>query len=231
MAIKTIHVRLSIVFAVGLFLAPGCDRKEQESRSSDEATDLVCPQLYQGTDSLADALAFIEVPEDRMEVSLASVCKRGKLAHAQQLAFANKLFGVRRSRDTERFRSLLSHATERELDGPDNNRQMVRHHMQEVKDGTFLYGEWDVRFFATFHRLTQDELDTLAKHVSFAQPPTHAIEFYHFHRPNHMLIGTRDYLIQDGDSYGVVTETLLRGELPSAGEQEEPPGPIHRNTN
>jgi hypothetical protein len=186
----------------------GCERKEQESQPNDAPANIVCPELYQGTDSLADALAFIEVPEDRMESSLASVGKKGRLAEGGQLALANKLFSLRQSRNAELFKSLLSDATRRELDGPDDSKQMVRHHLQEIEDGTFLYGEWDVKFFVTFHALTQEELDTLAEHVSYSQPPTHSFTFYHFHKPNSMLVGTRIYLIPDGDSFRIVTETL-----------------------
>ncbi len=214
------HIRIYLLAACLLF-ALGCQKKGQESPSGDDTADIVCPQLYQGMDSLADALAFIEVPEDRLESSLAFVSRRGQLADSQQLVFANKLLSLRQNRDTELFKSLLSDATRKELDGPDTNKQMVRHHLREIEAGTFLYGEWDFRFFAAFHTLTQDERDMLAKHVRFAQPPTHAIEFYHFHTPKTMLIGTRNYLIQDGDAYRIVTETLLRGELPAATEDEE----------
>jgi len=203
-------VQVSIVLVMGFLFGQGCERKEPENQPSDAAPEIVCPQLFQRSDSLADALAFIEVPEDRMESSLVCVRSRGRLADGQQLVFANELFSLRQSKNTERFKSLLSDATRRELDEPDNSKQMVRHHLEEVRNGTFLYGEWDVKFFAAFHTLTQDELDTLGEHVSFAPPPTHAITFYHFHKPNSMLIGTRNYLIQNGDSYRIVTETLRK---------------------
>ena len=218
-ATGTGRIQLYLLAACLLF-ALGCQKKDQESPAGEGAVGVVCPQLCQGTDSLAEALAFIEVPEDRLESSLALVNRRGQLADSQQLVFANKLLSLRRSRDVELFKSLLSDATRTELDEPDNNKQMVRYRLREVENGTFLYGQWDVKFFATFHTLTQDELDMLAQHVCFAQPPTHAIEFYHFHTPKTMLIGTRNYLIQDGDAYRIVTETLLRGELPAATEDE-----------
>jgi len=222
-AMGVVQVRVSIL-AIGLLCAAGCERKDQNNQPREVAVDIACPQLYQDSNSLADAMAFAQVPEDRMESSLASVGRRGQLANAQQLAFANKLFSLRKSRDTELFKSLLSDAARRELDGPDNHKQMVRYTLTEIENGTFLYGGWDFTFFASFHTLTQDELDMLGKHVSFAQPPTHAITFYHFHKPNSMLIGTRNYLIQDGDSYRVVTETLRKGELPPAAEEGKSSG-------
>ena len=215
MKTETLNVQVSVILVVGFLLGQGCQRKEQQRQPNDAAADVVCPQLYQSSDSLADALAFIEVPEDRMESSLASVTRRGRLANDQQRVFANRFFSLRQSRDTGLFKSLLSDVTRRQLDEPDNSRQMVRYHLKEVENGTFLYGEWDFKFFAAFHTLTQDELDALAEHVSFARPPTHTITFYHFHKPNSMLIGTRNYLIQDGNSYRIVTETLQKA--PGAG--------------
>jgi hypothetical protein len=160
-----------------------------------------------------------------MDCSLRSVSSRGQLANAGQLAFANKLLSLCQSRDTELFKSLLSDATRKELDGPDNNKQMVRYHLREIENGTFLYGQWDFKRFATFRPLTQDDLDRLSKHVSFAKRPTHAIHFFHFHKPNYMLIGTSTYLVQEADSYRIVTGTLLKGELPPVAAEEDPSGP------
>jgi len=160
-----------------------------------------------------------------MDCSLRSVSSRGQLANAGQLAFANKLLSLCQSRDTELFKSLLSDATRKELDGPDNNKQMVRYHLREIENGTFLYGQWDFKRFATFRPLTQDDLDRLSKHVSFAKRPTHAIHFFHFHKPNYMLIGTSTYLVREADSYRIVTGTLLKGELPSVAAEEDPSGP------
>jgi hypothetical protein len=219
MAIGTVQVRVSIL-AAGLLFVQGCERKDHESRPTDATANIVCPQLYQGTDSLAGALAFIEVPEDRRAVSLASVSKRGELANPRQLAFANKLFRLRKSKDTELFKSLLDDKTRRQLDEPDTNKQMVRHRLGEVENGTFLDGQSDVKFFATFRTLTQDDLDVLGRNANFAQTPTHAIIFYHFHEPKAMLVGDRHYLIEDESSYRIVMETLAQGELPPATRKE-----------
>lgn len=217
----TVKIRVCILLT-GFLLVQGCEKGNREN----DAVDIVSPRLYQGTDSLDGALAFIEVPEDRMESALRSVSREGaQLAGPRQLAFANKLLSVSESRDTELFKSLLSDATREELDGPDNNRQMVRDHLREIEDGTFLHGQWDFKRLATFRPLTQDDYDLLAKHVSFANRPTHVIHFYHCHKPNNMLIGTSTYLVEEADSYRIVAETLLRGELPPVAAEERPSGP------
>ncbi len=210
-----------LVLIAGLLLVHGCERKDAGCPPAQATAGRPCPLLYQRSDSVGDALAFIEVPEDRRIALLASVSKRGELADPQQLVFANKLLRVRESRDVELFKSLLSNETRKQLDGPDDHRQMVHYHLREVENGTFLDGPGDFKFFATVRTLTHDDLDMLTRNASFALTPTHVITFCHFHKPKKMLIGTCFYLIQDADSFRVVTETLPKGELPSA---EKEPG-------
>jgi hypothetical protein len=210
--VASVRVRITVPAGV-LLLVLGCERKGPGSLPTDATAEIACSSLFQRSDSLADALAFIEVPEDRMAASLVSVSKRGELANSAQLAFANKLFRLRQSKDVELFKSLLSDETRKQLDEPDNNRQMVHYRLREVENGIFLYGRDDFKFFATVRTLTPDDLDLLGTSVSFAQTPTHIIVVYHFHRPNYMLIGDTCYLVEDGDSYRIVTETLLKGEL------------------
>ena len=218
----TVWMKHACILAVttGFLFAQGCDKQDHADRPTDAAVEIVCSQLYQGTESLADALAFIEVPEDRMASSLTSVSRRGTLADTRQLAFANRLFSLRENKDVELFKSLLSDATRKELDSPDDYKQMVHELLRKVEAGSFLYGESDAKFFATFHRMTQDELDLLCKHVTFGETPTHSVSFYHWHKPKYMLIGTRVYLIEDGESYRIVTGRLLQGELPAPTEEK-----------
>ena len=155
MSSRVLLIRVSIL-VTGLLIVTGCERTDPEGQREKDGAEVVFPQFYQGTGSLADALAFIKVPEDRMEASLASVSRRGKLADPRQLAFANKLFSLRQSRDVELFKSLLSDGTRQQLNAPDNNKQVVHHVLRKIENGTFLYGEWDFKFFATFHVLAQE---------------------------------------------------------------------------
>jgi hypothetical protein len=217
-AVASVRFRVSVLAAALLF-ALGCEKKGAGGPPTGAPADTTCLSLYQRSDSLADALAFIEVPGDRLTSSLASVSKRGELANLRQLAFANRLFSLRQSKDVELFKSLLSDGTRKQLDEPDNNRQMVRYRLREVENGTFLYGQADCKFFATFRALTPADLDLLGRSTSFVEIPTHVIIFYQFHKPKTMLIGTCFHLIQDADSFRVVMETLSMGEFPSVGEE------------
>jgi hypothetical protein len=217
--IKTSHVTGILCLTI-LLLFPGCQRKGQQSQPRDFNDVIVCPMFYQKNDSFINALKFIEVPKDRMDVSLSSVSKRGKLADKNQLAFANKLFSVRKSRDVDTFISLLSDGTKKHLDD-DNSKTMGYHRLKEIKNGTFLSGEYDFKFFAIFREFTEKDLDTFKEHISFTETPTHVIHYLHFHKPNNMLIGSTFYLIESQDSYRIVMETLLHSELSSVSEQQK----------
>lgn len=220
----TTHILIGLV-AIGLALASGCNKKNHDDPPAATNIDYVCPQLYQGTESLADALAFIEVPDDRMESSLDSVSRRGKLPNAQQLAFANTLFSLHETRDVELFRSLLSDGTRKELDGPDTNKQLARLALRQVENGTFIYSGGDDKFFATFAALAPDDLESISRNLSFVEQPTDVVFFWHFYRPQRMLVGSQSYLIQDGNSCRLVAGTLLRGELPPLREEADPNEP------
>jgi hypothetical protein len=213
-----------ILCTVSISLLSGCQREDGENERTDANEEIVCPMLYQKSDSFTNALTFIEVPEDRMETSLSCVSDRGKLANQGQLVFANKLFSLRKSRDVDLFISLLSEGTKKQLND-DNNKRMVHHHIREIGNTTFLYGEYGSKFFATFREFTEKDRDTLKKHVSFAETPSHVIHYWFFHKPNYMLIGTTFYLIESKGSYKIVTETLLHGEIGPARRQSKTSGP------
>jgi hypothetical protein len=122
------------------------------------------------------------------------------------------------------FISLLSDGTKKQLND-DNNKRMVHHHIREIKDGTFLYDEYDVKFFATFREFTEKDRDILKKHVSFAENPSHVIHYWLFPKPKYMLIGTTFYLIESEGSYKIVPETLLHGEISPAPGKQRTSGP------
>jgi len=215
--------RIPAILCVASFLLlPACQRQGQELKSTNANKEIICSKLYQKDDSLINALKFIDTPEDRMETSFVS--ERGKLADQNQLSFANKLFGLGKSKDVDMFISLLSNGTKKQL-AYDNNKRMLHHHIRKIKDGTFLYGEYDCKFFATFREFTEKDRETLKKHVSFAETPSHVIHYWHFHRPNYMLIGSTFYLIEDEGSYKILTQTLLHGEITPPSKQPKTPGP------
>ena len=216
--------RIAAIFCVISFLLlPGCQREGKQVKATGDNEEIVCPRLHQKDDSLINALKFIDTPEDRLD-SISFVSKRGKLADKHQLVFANKLFSLRKSKNVDMFISLLSDGTKKQLDD-DNNKRMLHHHIRKIKDGTFLCGEYDFKFFATFREFTEKDSDTLKKHVSFAETPSHVIHYWHFHKPNYMLTGGTYYLIEDEGSYKIVPETLLHGEITPSPKQPKTSGP------
>jgi len=202
----------AVLCAVIFLLLPGCQRKDRQSRPAETGDEIVCPMLYQESESFVNALKFIEVPEERMETSLSSVRNRGEPASQSQLLFANKLFSLRKSGNVDMFVSMLSEGTKKQLNN-DNNKRMLHHYIREIKDKTFLYGEHDFKFFATFREFTQEDGEILKKHASFSDTPSDIIQYFHFHKPKYMLIGSSFYLMEDNGSYRIVTQTLLHGEL------------------
>lgn len=206
----------TIIYLVAFFLLTGCQRKDDQSQPVGADEQIVCPLLYQGGGTFSDALAFIEVPDDRMEKTLSSVNKRGKLPDQNQLAIANKIISLRESKDIDLFVRLLSNGTKKKLTD-DNNKRMLHYYLRAIEEGTFLDAEEDSKFLATIRRFTDEDRDKLKKHVSFPETPTHIMTVYHFNKPAYMLIGTNLYLLEDKDSYKVVTETLLQSKLPDAG--------------
>ena len=179
--------------------------------------------LYQG-ESLADAIEFIEAPEDKMESYLSSVSKRGRLAEQDELSFANALFSLRKSKDADMYMSMLSSSTRKQL-LKDDSRISGCTYPERIKNGTFLYGEHDFKFFASFRKLTRAELADLTKgDRGFTQKPSHAIVFWHFHKPKYMLTGDTYYLIQEKNSYRVVMSKWL-GDDPLPVMPKKPSGP------
>jgi hypothetical protein len=198
---------------LNIFLPVGCRDKNEDSAQI-QADNVLCPMLYQKSDSIAEALKFIDVPEDRFVFCLSSVRSRGHLADWEQLEFANRLFAVRKSRDTDEFISLLSNATRDQL-YDDNNKRMLHYYIEEIKNGSFICGGNDFKLFAIFAEFTDKDEEKLKKHVAFGEKPTHIVTYYHFDKPKNMLMGTNFYLLKEKDSYKLVTETLLAGEIPA----------------
>jgi len=204
---------------VFFLLLPGCQKKDHQSGLTEAGDGIVCPMLYQESESFVNALKFIEVPEERLSTSISSVGNRGELASQSQLLFANKLFSIRKSGNVDMFVSMLSEGTKKQLNN-DNNKRMLHHYIREIKDKTFLYGEHDFKFFASFREFTREDGEMLKKHVSFSDTPSHIIGYFHFHKPSYMLIGSSFYLMEDNGSYNIVTQTLLHSELTAPAENQ-----------
>lgn len=166
------------------------------------------PMLYQKHDSIENALRFIGAPEDEMEKYLGCADEVGgaptELAKGEQLTFANKLFSLRRSKDVDTLMGLVSDGSKEQLDNCGDRECMLRHHIRDVKDGTFLYGKYDGEFFAAFFELTDEFLHSLEETVDFPEVPTHGVLYCRFEK---ILLGQTFYLIKNNHSYKLVTYT------------------------
>ena len=203
-----------LVLCMSFFLSPNCKEKDKQGppAANIDNKDIVYPMLYQESDSLTDALKFIDAREDKLESYISFTGKKGKLANQDQLKFANKLFSLRRSKDAEFFISLLSERTRDQLNDNDKN-GILHNHINQIKNETFLYGEYDFKFFVTISELAEEERDELQKKAGFAETPTHNIIYWHFHKPKNMMIGTTFYLIENQGLYSIVTETLPKSKI------------------
>lgn len=215
---------IAVLICLTVLLLPGCQSKDEESQPTDVNDNIVCPMLYQG-DSLTEALKFIELPEERMDTSPSFVSKRGgRLPEQRELAFANAIFSLRKSRDADMYMSMLSSSTRKQL-LKDDSRIAGRSYPERIKNGTFLYGEHDFKFFAQFRKLSRAELaDLIDPNRGFTQKPSYAIDFWHFHKPKYMLIGDPFYLVREKGAYKIVMCKWL-GDDPLRARPKKPSRP------
>lgn len=223
--IKKLRVIIVSFCLLNIFLPAGCRDKNEDSAQI-QADNVLCPMLYQKSDSIAEALKFIDVPEDRFIFCLSSVRSRGHLADWDQLKFVNRLFAVRKSRDTDEFISLLSNASQSLL-YDDGEKNLLSHYISLIEDGSFIYGESDARFFATLRKFTDKDDEKLKSHFIFAEKPTDIITYYHFEQPKNMLIGTDLYLLKDKDLYKLIAQKLVSGQVPVVSKAGKNPGQVN----
>ncbi|NIU58932.1 MAG: hypothetical protein GWN67_21880 [Phycisphaerae bacterium] len=214
MMIKPTAIVVIFLYATSLLILSGCWGKQQDKQLERKKPkyELSEHKLYQKHDSIKNALTFINAPKDRVKEYLDSVhgalCNLPKeLAEGQQMAFANKLFNLRGSKDTGMLVTLLSNGSMQHIDDNDNKKSMLYRYMRQIEDGTFLYGKYGGKFFATFCKLSNEFLDSLREDAVFSETPSHAVIYWHYHESKTMLIGTTFYLIESGRKYKLVTYT------------------------
>lgn len=207
---------LYTIAACVLILFCGCEEPDTEKDYAGK--DIVCDNLYQG-DSIEDAVTFLGTPDEARKSSLRTIERRGKLASGEELKFANRVFDLRRSRNTENFSVLLSQKMRSEI-GKDN---FLDRAIGSIKDGHFIYyecedgfhGNCDAKFLATFGEVSENPAKG-SKYFYFPQVPTHQLLFYHFHNPNYMTIGTTFHLIQEDGDYKIVEGFIRDMEMPES---------------
>jgi len=213
MKIQTISI-VVIIFVLNCLSLCGCKKHTERDELGVINDNIVCEDLYQINDTFTNAYKFVNAPREYIEDPNMNPVK-GELVGQDKLDFANKVFSIRKTKDVDLFISLLSKGTIKQL-SQDSNKHMVHHHIKSIKDGTFLYGEHDVKFFAAFREFIKSdaEWESLLKYCSFPDMPTHILNFWHYHeKPNSLIIGSTFYLVEQDDSYKIVPETLKYGEV------------------
>ena len=203
-----------IILCASFLISSGCEKKDQQRiiKTLLNNKEIICPMLYQKSDSVNNALVFIEVPEDRLESYISSVSETGELTKQDQLSFANILFSLRKSKDVELYISILGEKTKEQLQD-DNKNGILLQRISSIQEGTFLYGEYDYKYFATFDKLSKEQQDGLQIR-NFTETPTYNIVYWHFHKPKNMLIGTTVYFTEDSGSFKIVDGTLPKSKIP-----------------
>lgn len=213
---------LNVIAVFTLVLICGCEDSGVEVDQSYASEDVVCDNLYQKSDLLEDAIAFIGVPEDVRKSRLSSVERRGKLVSGKELEFANRLFKVGRSRSVEDYTALLSKKMQKVMAVNDKESFLVNR-IPTIKEGHYLYteceddfyGKCDAKFLVTFGEVDKGAFEG-AKNLYFPEMPTHQFVFFHFHKPNYMLIGSTHYVVKEGGDYKLVVESLKNIDMPAS---------------
>ena len=209
---------LSVAAVFALLL--GCEESGLEVDQSYASEDVVCDNLYQG-ESTEEAIVFIGVPEDARKSRLGSIEGSGKLASKKELEFANKVLKVGRSRSVEDFTSLLSKRMQ-EIMRTGDKESVLWERVHLIKEGHYLdssceedfHGRCDAKFLVMVDKLDKNPAEG-HRHLHFPEIPTHKFTFFHFHKPNYMLIGSTVYMVEEGSDYKIVVESLKDIDMPA----------------
>ena len=172
-----------------------CGCAERKSGAAPELTGI----LYSRNADLDDAMSFTGAPVERREQFKETV--RGTLADEAHMTFARGLLRARDREDTEAFLALVHPESLGLLSKPDE-KQMVHYVVEQINRGDFLYSKQSPEFFVTQQVPESHDVDRLFS-GSRAKPST-AITFYHYHQPKNMLVGTRFFLVKEGDVLEVI---------------------------
>jgi len=190
-------------------------------KGKDELREYVEKYLYQKSDSIENALRFIDAPEERMSQYKELVRGQGELISGQLLRFANKVFALRKSKDVNDFISLLSKEARKRYEQGDET-SSVFIDIWHIKRGRFIYGEYDFKFFAVVRKFTDEDWDEYGE--NFRHRPDYWLVFCHFHKPKYFLCGTSFYVKKENGSYKLVDQIIAPGSLTElAKEKTEKP--------
>ena len=166
-----------------------CSTKEQN----------VDPALFNKSNSVKDALIFVNTPDVKIEKTIKSV--KGTLASGDILNFANIILEARKNNDTNKFENLLSDVAKVNI----NKSEFAKGIIESIKHGEFLYKNEAERFFVTTENVSDEEYNRMNnEYMSMPEKPVLKLTFYHFNKESNYLIGTGLYLIKEKSDYKIV---------------------------
>jgi hypothetical protein len=198
----------TVIFCASILIFSGCKKSGQTTNANKEN---VCPFLYQKNDSLSNALNFIEAPKEKLETYISTIQNHGELVSGDMLKFANKYLSLRTNKNADLYISMLSRKTREILDDNSKNGVLL-HHINAIKDGTFIDSEEEYKYLAISSAVSRELQNTLRK-ANFVQMPTYRLIFYHFNRSKNILIGTTVYVIEEDGSLKIVIEAIPRDKF------------------
>lgn len=202
---------VTVLFFVSIIAITGCKKNNQPVSSTTE--DIICASLYQKNDSIANALNFIEAPQEKLETYISIVQNNGKLVSGDLLKFANKYLSLATNKNTDMYISMLSTKTKEILDDVKKN-GVIHYNLNAIKAGTFVNSKDEHKYLA-ISSVVSKELQNTLRRANFTEMPTHRIIFYYFDRSRDRLLSSTVYLIEEQGSYKIVTEEMPMDQLES----------------
>jgi len=150
--------------------------------------------IYQESGDIYSALRFIDAPDEKIEILRPLI--KGKLADQALVNFSNKIIEARETKNIELFKGLTHQ------ESLDYSKDMLRKIIEQIKDGSLIYGNNNYKYFVTSEPITERMLTRFfGKNVT---KPSITLIFYHYHSSNGALIGSPMYLVKTEIGFRIV---------------------------
>lgn len=160
--------------------------------------------FYQANKSVADALVFIGIAQDKLETYKGSVS--GNLPTAAEKAIVDKLVRVHAEKSVALFLEVVGKPSVEALKAHVGNDGVVERVIGSIKEGAYLGVQPGGRYFATYKVLSADESAKYLGHkaMKYDPLPSATITFYSFSNAQNRLIGTRIEVHKSGNTYKIL---------------------------